>query len=140
MPTTQAPGQARQALLKAIDQFNSWRFYDCHETLEDVWLETGPKGDDATLANYYQGLIKVAAGFHHILRDNHKGATTLLTDSLRLLSPYQPTTLGIDIAALTAAVQSCLDRLTELGPNRISDFDRSTIPTIEYNPNDLTPA
>ena len=137
MPTTEAPGQARQALLKAIDQFNSWRFYDCHETLEDVWLETGPKGDDATLANFYQGLIKAAAGFHHVLRDNHKGATTLLTDSLRLLDPYRPATLGVDIATLTTEVQTCLDRLTELGPDHLPDFDRSTIPTIEFDPNAL---
>jgi len=137
MPAAEAPDQARQALLKAIDQFNTWRFYDCHETLEDVWLETGPKGDDATLANFYQGLIKVAAGFHHVLRDNQKGATTLLTDSLRLLDPYTPTTLGVDIATLTANVQTCLDRLTELGPDQLPDFDRSTIPTITFDSNAL---
>ena len=89
------------ALAKAVQEFNSWRFYDCHETLEDVWLDAGGKSTDAALANFYQGIIKVAAGFHHVLRDNHRGAVLLLTDALRLLAPYHPQTLGVDVEALT---------------------------------------
>ncbi len=31
----------REALAKGVREFNSWRFYDCHETLEDVWRAVG---------------------------------------------------------------------------------------------------
>ena len=44
-------------LRKGIDEFNAWRFYDCHETLEDLWRDSGGKGDDVGDTNFYQGLI-----------------------------------------------------------------------------------
>jgi predicted metal-dependent hydrolase len=122
----------REALGKGITEFNSWRFYDCHETLEDVWLEVGTKGEEGTLANFYQGIIKVAAGFHHLLRDNHHGAVTLLSDAFRLLETYRPATLGVDVERLLEDVRPCLERINELGPGRLSEFDRGMIPRIEW--------
>jgi predicted metal-dependent hydrolase len=115
----------------AIDQFNSWRFYDCHETLEDIWRETGPKGDDSTLANFYQGLIKAAAGYHHLLRGNYAGVMKVLGDAPRLLAPYRPETMGVDVESLVVAVEASLKRLDQLGPKRLREFDQGTIPTIQ---------
>jgi len=123
------------ALRKGIDEFNAWRFYDCHETLEDVWRDSGSKGDDVGDTNFYQGLIKLAAGFHHLLRGNYHGATTLLADGLRLLDPYRPTTLGVDVDHLIADTQPCLDAILALDPAHLAEFDRTTIPTIHYDPN-----
>jgi hypothetical protein len=114
----------------AIRQFNEWRFYDCHETLENIWRETGAKGDASTPANFYQGIIKAAAGYHHLLRGNYKGTVNLLSDTFRLLEPYRPATLGVDVDALLAAVRTTLDRVESLGPERIGEFDRSLIPVI----------
>ena len=125
MTPTPPPGFA-----EAIAQFNSWRFYDCHETLEDIWLETGPKGDDTTLANFYQGLIKAAAGYHHLLRGNYNGVMKVLGDVPRLLTPYRQQTMGVDVDALVEAVGATLTRLEELGPERMREFDQSLIPTI----------
>ena len=122
------------ALRNGIAEFNAWRFYDCHETLEDVWLDSGGKSDSTDETNFYHGLIKLAAGFHHLLRGNHHGATTLLTDALRLLDPYRPTTLGVDTERLIADVRPCLDRILALDPTHLAQFDRSTIPTISYDP------
>jgi hypothetical protein len=59
--------EKREALAKGVREFNSWRFYDCHETLEDVW-----RAEAGDLADFFQGVIKVAAAFHHLLRGNHK--------------------------------------------------------------------
>lgn len=137
--TTDAPPEARRALLQALDEFNTWRFYDCHETLEDVWHDAGGKKNGGEYANFYQGLIKAAAGFHHVLRGNHKGAVTLLSDSLRLLGPYAPATLTVDVASLTKSVRDCLDRIEGLGPGRLSEFDRETIPTISFDRDALSP-
>ena len=124
---------ATQALAEGIRQFNSWRFYDCHETLEDIW-----RREQADLADFYQGIIKVAAGFHHLLRGNHKGAVIALSGSLTLLEPFRPSCLGLDIDRLVQDVRSCLDRLQELGPERLSQFDRSLIPHIHFDPKAMT--
>jgi len=122
----------REALAKGIREFNSWRFYDCHETLEDVWREVGGKGEEGTLADFYQGIIKVAAGFHHVLRGNHKGAVNLLSNAFRLLERFRPTTLGVDVERLVSDVRPCLERILDLGPGRLGDFDRAMIPRIEW--------
>ena len=128
--TTQPPVAIDpQALAKGIAEFNSWRFYDCHETLEDVWRE------EATgLADFYQGIIKVAAGFHHLIRGNHKGAVNLLSGGLQLLEPFRPTCLGVDVRLLIDNVRPCLDAILALGPRRLSQFDRSLIPHIHFHP------
>jgi len=121
----------REALAKGIAEFNAWRFYDCHETLEDVWREVGSKGEAGTLADFYQGIIKIAAGFHHVLRSNQHGAVNLLSDAFRLLEPFRPATLGVDVDRLLADTRPCLDRIVELGPERLREFDRSMIPQID---------
>ncbi len=53
---------------KGLDAFNSAHFYDAHEHWEEVWLET-PNPEKLFL----QGLIQVAAAFHHYSRDNSAG-------------------------------------------------------------------
>ena len=129
-PKTTAPplthAQKRDALAKAIREFNSWRFYDCHETLEDVW-----RAERSELKDFYQGIIKVAAGFHHLLRDNHKGTVNLLGPALTLLEPYRPSCLGVNVQRLIDEATACYDRVRRLGPKRLHEFDRSTLPQIE---------
>jgi predicted metal-dependent hydrolase len=130
------PATAVAALDKAIEEFNAWRFYDCHETLEDAWRELGGKasrraGRAAETPDFYQGVIKVAAGFHHLLRGNHKGTVNLLSDSLRLLEPFRPSYLRVDVERLVPAVEACLRRVEELGPDQMPEFERSMIPLIE---------
>ncbi len=117
----------REALAKAVREFNSWRFYDCHETLEDVW-----RAESSDLVDFYQGIIKVAAGFHHLLRGNHKGTVNLLGHALTLLAPYRPSCQGVNVQRLVDEAGACYQRLRELGPKRLSEFDRSALPQIDY--------
>ena len=121
---------APEGFADGIRQFNAWMFYDCHETLEDIWRETGEKGDDSTLANFYQGIIKAAAGYHHLLRDNYRGTVNLLGDTFRLLEPYRPSTLGVDVDELLAGISASLERIRELGEGRLREFERERIPKI----------
>ena len=114
-----------EALAKGVREFNSWRFYDCHETLEDVW-----RAEASDLADFFQGIIKVAAAFHHLLRGNHKGAVTLLGHALTLLQPYRPSCMGLDVRRLIDEASPCYERVRDLGPERTGEFDRSTLPRI----------
>lgn len=119
---------------EAIQQFNTWRFYDCHETLEDIWRELGAKSSESQLAHFYQGIIKAAAGYHHLLRNNYEGTIKVLGDTLRLLAPYRPQTMGVDVDALLSGIEATLDSARALGPTRFRDFDRSLIPQIQWEP------
>ncbi len=122
---------APEILTEAIRQFNQWRFYDCHETLEDIWRESGGKAPGApAAAGFYQGLIKLAAGFHHLLRGNHAGAVSLLGSGIDLLAPHRPSCQGIDVQRLVQEAGACLARVRELGPQRPTELDRALIPRI----------
>ena len=121
--------EKRRALAKAVREFNSWRFYDCHETLEDVW-----RAEVGELTDFYQGIIKVAAGFHHLLRGNHRGTLNLLGHALTLLDPYRPSRLGVNVERLIEEAGACYERVRELGPERLQEFDRSMLPQIEAEP------
>ena len=119
---------------KGVREFNSWRFYDCHETLEDVWLECGGKaisGDGRDdLADFYQGVIKAAAGMHHVLRGNHGGAIKVLGDVPRLLEAYRPRTMGLDVDRLLADVERVVAEVRALGPERMGEFDGELVPSL----------
>ena len=136
--STLADPGAPPGFADAVRQFNEWRFYDCHETLEDIWRELGAKASESQLANFYQGIIKAAAGYHHLLRGNYEGTFKVLGDVPRLLAPYRPQTLGLDVDTLLAAIEATLGRLKELGPDHISQFDRALIPTLQTDSQDDT--
>jgi hypothetical protein len=84
--TPEAPPQ----LYQAMEEFNDGRFWECHETLEEVWLNT-----PYPLRLFYHALIKLAAGFHHLSHHNRYGARSKLAEGIRLLRPFSPCFQGI---------------------------------------------
>jgi predicted metal-dependent hydrolase len=65
-----------------IALFDSARFFDAHEALEDVWREA-PR--HSTLRRHLQGLVQVAVAFHHQSTRNRVGARSVLVRALRNL-------------------------------------------------------
>ena len=115
-------------LLKGIDEFNRHEFYECHETIEEVWLE-----EPDPVRHMYQGILKVGVGFYHAMRGNHRGALIVMGGGIELLQPFRPSCMGIDIEALHDAAVRALEAFERLGPGRVQEFDRSLIPTISVN-------
>jgi predicted metal-dependent hydrolase len=91
---------------KGLEAFNSAHFYDAHEHWEEVWLET-PNPDKMFL----QGLIQVAAAFHHYSRANLEGTRNLLQAGLVKLDCFPEVHGGLEIAALREAVREWLAAL-----------------------------
>ena len=114
-------------ILHGIDLFNQRQFYEQHEAIEHEWhAERGP------IRRLYQGILQIGVGFHHALNGNQRGAVQLLTAGIAKTAEYAPQALGIETGALVDAAQRCLDRIVELGPDRIGEFDSAMIPTIEF--------
>jgi hypothetical protein len=116
------------ALAKGIEEFNTHHFFECHETLEDVW-----RAERRPLRQFYKGVIQVAAGFHHLGRNNFKGTVNKLESGTRYLEPFGPSYLGVDIQRLIDEARGCRSTIVELGRERIAEFDRSRIPTIAFD-------
>jgi len=89
--------------LKGLEAFNTGHFYEAHELWEEVWLET-PNPDK----KFLQGLIQVAAAFHHFSRANLRGTRNLLRAGLLKLECFPEVHGGLEIAALREAVRGWL--------------------------------
>ena len=97
----------QETFWRGIDCFNRRRFFTCHELLEEIWLEE-PEEEKP----FSQGLIQVAAGFHHFFeKQNLRGARSLLQAGAEKLRRYPPTYRGIDVAGLLAALTPWLECL-----------------------------
>jgi uncharacterized protein len=85
---------------KGLDAFNSAHFYDAHEHWEELWLET-PNPEKMFL----QGLIQVAAAFHHYSKDNCLGCRNLLQAGLTKLDQFPQAHRGLSVEPLRASVR-----------------------------------
>ena len=99
-------------LHQACGEFNSGRYFECHETLEEIWQEE--VGD---VRDCYKGLIQVAAAFVHVTRGNATGADRLFRTSLGYLAPYRAEgALGFDIEGICRDVERAHALLRSDGP------------------------
>jgi predicted metal-dependent hydrolase len=92
--------------LKGIEEFNQGLFFECHETLEEIWLED--HGEDRM---FYQGLIQIAAGYFKLQQGVPAGALKLWGTGLEKIGTYGPVYLGVNVDSLINAVQHDLAQL-----------------------------
>jgi len=111
---------------RGIDEFNRGCFFECHDTLEDLWHET--RGADRL---FLQGLIQVSVGFYHLLNRNYKGATSQFTRGLNKLEQYSPAHRGIELEGFMKSVVSWL-ALAERGLiGEQAEIDETKIPKLK---------
>lgn len=112
--------------LRAIEEFNRGAFFECHETLEALWL-----AEAEPLRRLYQGILQVGVAFHHQRRANYRGTMNLLASGIGHLRPFAPRCLGVDVEALLDGAVRCRDALLALGPERIGELNAALIPKID---------
>src|SRR5712692_9025247 len=93
-------------LREGLRCFHSGAFFEAHEHWESVWLAA--KEPEKT---FLQGLIQVAASFHHFQRGNCAGTVSLLRSALLRLDRYPEVFAGIAVAPLRAAIRLWLEAL-----------------------------
>lgn len=87
------PRSLEPRLQEAVELFNHRQFFQCHDVVEPLWLQThGPARD------FYRGFIQAAIAYYHWSRGNPRGALSLYRSSRRYLERYRPTFLGLDVA------------------------------------------
>ncbi len=118
-------GALPPGVLEGIRLFNEGRFYECHEAIEHEW-----HAERSAVRTLYQGILQIGVGFHHARGGNYRGAVALLRDGIAKVSRFVPRCRGIDTARLVAESQACLDRIVEIGPDRLAAFDWSAVPQV----------
>lgn len=103
-------GEQRE-LERAVGLFDSGRYHEAHEVLDELWEAThGPDAD------FYKGLIQAAIAMHHFARGNPEGARKLYSGHRRYLAPYLPAHRGLDLAGLLAEMQRVLGPVARAAP------------------------
>ena len=126
-PDREAPEDLPELVLKGIEEFNRGEFYECHEYLEEAWMQE-PK----RVRFLYQGILQVGVGFYHLQNGNWRGATGLLRNGTIRLKEFEPEALGIDVSRLVLRCMLCLEELEDLGRERVREFDQKKIPKVEW--------
>lgn len=114
------------SFLLAIRQFNSREWYECHETVEDLWM-----GETGEMKNFLQGTLQISVAMLHWQNGNHGGAVSLLTGGVKYLKLVPDVCLWVDVPALIASAERVRMALLELGQERMEMLDPSLIPEIK---------
>lgn len=122
-PYSEAPPAG---LRKGIEEFNHSEFFECHETLEELWL-----AERRPIRQLYQGILQIGVGFYHLRAGRHRPVVTLLKRGSKYLEPFAPLCMGVDVSGLLQGAARCLAEVEELGPQGVNDFDWSLVPKIE---------
>jgi uncharacterized protein len=97
--------------------FNEARdYFECHEVMEELWLEEGR-------SPLYQGLLQVAVGLYHHANGNVSGSIKLFSAGLDKLAPYPDHTLGIDLAKLVQDSTLYLGKLKRIKEDPFAPYD-----------------
>jgi predicted metal-dependent hydrolase len=111
-------GHYPQLFVDFLYYFNVERdYYECHEVLEELWLEEGRE-------RFYQGLLQVAVALHHARNDNRGGAEKLFRGALNKLEDTKDAVrMGIDVEQVKAETRARLELLFIHGTGAVTPFD-----------------
>jgi hypothetical protein len=120
-----ADDEVARSLEQAACLFNEGLFFEAHELLEAVWLRQA--GETRT---FLQGLIQLAAGFHHLENRNVPGALSLLAEGHKKLAGHRPGRVAAELDQFLEQVAGCHRVIASLGPEACERFDRRMIPRL----------
>lgn len=90
-------------LAEGLRCYRAGEFFAAHEHWEVVWL----KLDEPEKA-FLQGVIQMAAAFHHLQRGNLPGARSLLGRALRRFESHGDRFAGLEVATMCVEVRGWL--------------------------------
>lgn len=112
-------------LLLAIRQFNAGQWYECHETLEDLWI-----GEEGEAREFFQGTLQIAVALHHWRNGNFGGAVSLLHGGAERLGHVSDSCMWVDVFRLIADANRMREALEGVGRERMHEVDPSCIPRL----------
>lgn len=85
---------------RGLAHFNAREFFEAHEVWEEIWLTEGEPE-----RTFLQGLIQIAAAFHHYRRGNSDGAESLLAAGIVKISRFPQDYHGLAVEDLRVAAK-----------------------------------
>lgn len=112
--------------LEGIRLFNDRKFWEAHETFEDVWR--AQKGDAKKLV---QGFVQAAAALSYIAKRRYESILYLLDKSVEKLSAMKDFLPGLEISSLIDSLRRIKEEVRQIGEEGLGRFDPSGYPVIK---------
>lgn len=113
----------RSSLVSGVRLFNARKFWEAHEAWEGAWLVM--EGD---AKRFLQGLIQLAAAYHHVQRGTYRGGVRLFDAALEKLASFPEGYANVDRAEAVAAAREHRPRIA-----RGERIETSELPKLRYN-------
>lgn len=108
-----------------VAEFNAGHYFEQHEHFEAAWMaETRP------IRDLYQGILQIGLAFLQIEQGNWVGTLKMFRRGLPRLRDLPPVCQGVDVASLRATADEIHREVTQLGPERLAEFERGGFPKI----------
>jgi 8-oxo-dGTP diphosphatase len=111
--------------LEGIRLFNSARYFECHEMLEDLWH---PAEGHTRL--HYQGLIQAAIALEHFRKDNWTGAVGLYEKACEKWAQLPESYMGVDLKWFKEKLDVFFGQVRKAGPTGMRAVDINQVPKI----------
>ena len=108
-----------QTARRGLELYNQGDYFAAHEYLEEAWRQDKTPGREL-----YRAVLQIAVAYLQIERGNYAGAVKMFQRAQRWLAPFPDDCRGIDLARLRADSGQVYQRLIDLGPDRIHEFNR----------------
>ena len=113
----------RSSLAEGMSLFNAQQFWHAHEAWERIWLAS-----EGSEKRFLQGLIQLAAAYHHVQRGTFRGGVRLFDAALSKLATFPVHFLEIDRDEVVAIAKNHRDRIA-----RDEHIDEKDFPKFRYN-------
>lgn len=110
-------------LAEGIALFNEGKFWHAHEAWERIWLVA--EGEEK---RFLQGLIQLAAAYHHVQRRTYRGGIRLFDAALAKLSAFPAGHGGVDRDPAVKLAAEHREKIARGGHIEPGDF-----PKLQYN-------
>ena len=108
---------------KGINSFNDKRYYDAHESWEELWSDYRLKDDI-----FIQGLIQLSVAFFHITNLNVKGSRNLFKKCLPKLKKFPSNHRNINLSEVIKCAENSKKKVNSI--ESVSEFDWKLAPKI----------
>jgi hypothetical protein len=114
--------------IEGIRLFNSGRYFEAHEALENAWKE-----EKGGIRELYRGILQVAVFYLHITRTNYNGALKVYGRSIKWLKDWPEICRGVDVGMLRRDAQAAFEEAQRLGMENIGRFNRSLLKPVGWD-------
>jgi len=120
-------GAVHPAAIKGMQLFNQGEYWLAHEALEEAW-----KDETGSVRELYRAILQTGVAYLHITRGNYIGAVKVYGKVQKWIQPWPDVCRGIEIGQLRQDLNTVIEEVKRLGPDRLAEFDRSLFKPVRW--------